>query len=163
MKFSVRNSGNQSRAVPYKESLSWWWMVGVGIGFFITALIVLGVQGQARAAEGVSPEIAQASVHAVQRYSQAVAASDQIAVAQNDFVCLLKMMESGSVVAGGFPESSDPVYAWCWDRLAQAHAEVIDQRDRALDELWPGVGKISRSSTVDSNFGMNMLKRRLRD
>lgn len=142
MKFSVRNSGNRSRAVPYKEPLSWWWMVGVGIGFFITALVVLGMQRQAWAAEGVSPEIAQASVQAVQRYSQAVAASDQIAVAQNDFVCLLKMMESGSVVAGGFPESSDPVYAWCWDRLAQAHAEVIDQRDRALDELWPGVGKI---------------------
>ena len=39
------------------------------------------------------------------------------------------------------PES-DPVYSWCWDRLVQAHAEVIDSRDRALDELWPGVGKL---------------------
>ncbi len=109
MKYSVRNFRNRSRAVPYKEPLCWWWLVGVGIGFFITALIVFGVQGQARAAEGVSLEMVQA----VQRYSQAVAASDQIAVAQNDFVCLLKMMESGLVVGGEFPGSSDPVYAWC--------------------------------------------------
>jgi len=117
-------------------------MVGIGIGVFVTALVVLGMQGQARAAQGVSTEMSQAAEQVVQRYSQAVAASDPIAVAQNDFVCVLKMMEAGSVVEGRFPAESDPIYSWCWDRLAQAHAEVIERRDRALDELWPGVGKL---------------------
>ncbi len=142
MKYRVRNFHNRSRAVPMDASFSWWWIAGVGIGFIIAALVVLGAQGQAHAADGVSPKMAQASVQAVRQYAQAVAASDPIAVAQNDFVCVLKMVESGSVAAGGFPEESDPIYSWCWDRLVQAHAEVIESRDRALDELWPGVGKL---------------------
>lgn len=142
MKYSVRNSRNRSRAVPYKEQLPLWWMVGIGVGFFVTALVVLGMQGQARAAQGVSTEMSQATEQVVQRYSHAVAASDPIAVAQNDFVCVLRMMESGAVVGGNFPAESDPVYSWCWDRLSQAHEEVIESRDRALDEVWPGVGKL---------------------
>lgn len=142
MKYSVRNSQHRSRAVPYKEPLSVWWMVGIGVGFFVTALVVVGMHGQARGAQGLSTEMSQAAEHVVQRYSQAVAASDSIAVAQNDFVCVLKMMESGSAEGGNFPAESDPVYSWCWDRLAQAHAEVIESRDRALDEVWPGVGKL---------------------
>ncbi len=142
MKYSARNSRNRSRAIPYKEQHSLWWMVGIGVGFFVTALVVLGLQGQAQAAQGVSTEMSQAAEEVVRRYSQAVAASDPIAVAQHDFVCVLKMMEAGSVVEGRFPAASDPIYSWCWDRLAQAHAEVIESRDRALDELWPGVGQL---------------------
>lgn len=135
MKYNRRQVQNRSTAVSYKEPL-WWWIVGVGIGFFITALVVVSLQGEARAADS------SAASDAVQRYSQAVAAGDPVRVAQNDIVCLLKMMESGSVVGGGFPDESDPVYSWCWDRLAQAHTEVIQSRDLALDELWPGVGKL---------------------
>ena len=86
--------------------------------------------------------MAKASEQVVQRFSHAVASGDIQGVAQNDFVCLLKMMEAGSVQNGVFPPASDPVYAWCWDRIAQAHTEVIESRDRALDELWPGVGKL---------------------
>ena len=142
MKYTVRNFRHQSRAVSYKTSPLWWWVVSVGIGLIMTAFMVLGVREQVLADPGVSGEVAQAASQVVERYSQAVAASDPIVVAQNDFVCLLKMMEAGSLAEGRFPADSDPIYAWCWDRLVQAHAEVIDQRDRALDELWPGVGKL---------------------
>ena len=137
-----KNSDDQRRAVPYKESLSFWCLAQSHVGVFITALMVLGIQGQARAVDSVSPEIAQASVQAVQRYSKAVAASDPIAVTHNDFVCLLKIREMGSAGADKFPPASDQIYSWCWDRLSHAHADVIERRDRALDELWPGVGQL---------------------
>ncbi|MDT7042399.1 hypothetical protein [Candidatus Nitronereus thalassa] len=142
MKYTVENFRYQSRAVPYKTSPLWWWVVGVGIGLFLTAFMILNLRGEALADPGVPGEVTQAASQVVQRYSQAVAASDPIAVAQNDFVCLLKMMEAGSLAEDKFPADSDQIYSWCWDRLVQAHEEVIEQRDRALDELWPGVGKL---------------------
>ena len=142
MRYSVKHRQMRSRTIPYKEAGAWWWVAGMAVAWFLAAMVLLGVVGQARAGEGVPSELAQASVQAVQQYSQAVAARDALTVAQNDIVCLLKMMETGATALGGFPESSDAIYSWCWDRIAEAHKEVIESRDRALDELWPGVGKL---------------------
>ena len=114
----------------------------LGLGVLMVWLVGVGTGSPARAAEPVPADWSQAAVQAVQDYVQAVAGRDAGRVAQNDFVCLLRMVEAGATGTGQFLPESDPVYSWCWDRLAQAHAEVVDSRDRALDELWPGVGKL---------------------
>ena len=139
MKDRMRHTQKQAKCILYKEPISWW-IVGLGVGFFFASLIIL--VGQARAEQGVSSDMAKVSEQVVQRFSDAVASGDIQGVAQNDFVCLLKMMKAGSIENGAFPPASDPVYAWCWDRIVRAHTEVIESRDRALDELWPGVGKL---------------------
>lgn len=108
----------------------------------IVGLFGLGASNLSHAVEPVQSVQSQASVQVVQNYVHAVAGRNSTRVAQNDFVCLLKMVESGATGKGNFLPGSAPVYSWCWDRLAQAHAEVIESRDRALDELWPGVGKL---------------------
>lgn len=113
-----------------------------GIGVLMVGLFGVGMTPPARAAEPVSTNGNQAAVQAVQNYVLAVAGRDAAGVAQNDVVCLLRMVEAGATGKGQFLPESDPVYSWCWDRLAQAHAEVVQSRDLALDELWPGVGKL---------------------
>ncbi len=116
-------------------------MVGVlGLGVMLVGM--LGVGHPARAADTVPNASHSDAVQVIHTYAQAVSSRDVARVAQNDFVCLLKMRESGAMTEGSFPPESDPVYAWCRDRIVHAHAEVIESRDRALDELWPGVGKL---------------------
>lgn len=91
------------------------------------------------AAEG---QTGQASTEAVQRYVHGLSTSNPVAVAQLDFVCLLKMLQEESYSGPGFAPTTDPVYSWCWKRLVAIHEEAIDQHDRGLDELWPGKGKL---------------------
>ncbi len=124
---------NQSRALK---------RCGLGLGVLIFGLVGFGAANFSGAAEPVPSAQGEAAVEAVRTYAQAVAGRDSTRVAQNDFVCLLKMVEAGATGKGQFLPESDPVYSWCWDRLVQAHAEVIQSRDLALDELWPGVGKL---------------------
>jgi len=142
MKYSVKDSQSRSRMESLEDPTAWWRIAGMAIAWFVAVFVCLSMQGTVRAAEIVPPETTKASIQAVQEYSQAVAASDPVAVAQNDIVCLLKMRESDFGSFEGFPEETDLVYSWCWDRIKQAHREVIETRDRALDELWPGVGKL---------------------
>ena len=115
---------------------------GLGLGVLMLGLVGFGSATLSGAAEPVPAAQGEAAVQAVRTYAEAVAGRDSTRVAQNDFVCLLKMVEAGATGKGQFLPEPDPVYSWCWDRLMQAHAEVIDSRDRALDELWPGVGKL---------------------
>lgn len=115
---------------------------GLGLGVLILGLIGFGAANFSGAAEPAPAGQDKAAVQAVMTYAQAVADRDSTRVTQNDFICLLKMVEAGALEKGQFLPESDPVYSWCWDRLAQAHAEVVQSRDLALDELWPGVGKL---------------------
>ena len=133
--------GGRTRAGRRKQSRVFK-MRGFGLGVLMVGLVGLGAGNLSRAAEPVPVGQSQAAVQVVRNYVHAVAGRDSARVAQNDFVCLLKMVEAGATGKGQFLPESDPVYSWCWDRLAQAHAEVIESRDRALDELWPGVGKL---------------------
>ena len=112
----------------------------LGLGALLMG--VSGVGSPARAADPVSTAYRSDAAQTVQTYARAVSGGDAVRVAHNDFVCLLKMVEAGAMKEGAFPPASDPVYAWCRDRIVRAHADVIESRDRALDELWPGVGKL---------------------
>ncbi len=139
MRLVNRIDGGRGRRKPVRVLTT-----GVlGLGALMIGLVGIGVSTPARAAEpGPADRSQAAQVQAVQNYAQAVAGRDAVGVARNDVVCLIRMMEAGATGEGQFLPESDPVYSWCWDRLAQAHAEVVQSRDLALDELWPGVGKL---------------------
>ena len=141
MKLVNDSDGGRTRDGRRKQSrvFTIW---SLGLGGLMVWLVGIGTGSPAHAAEPVPADRSQAAVQVVQDYVQAVAGRDATGVAQNDVICLLKMVEAGATGEGQFLPESDPVYSWCWDRLVQAHAEVIDNRDRALDELWPGVGKL---------------------
>ncbi len=111
-----------------------------GLGAVLMGVLCVG--HVSRAADAVQTASPSDAVQVVRTYARAVSDRDLARVAQNDFVCLLRMVEAGTIREGAFPSESDPVYTWCWDRIAQVHAEVIESRDRALDALWPGVGKL---------------------
>ncbi|MDD9819661.1 MAG: hypothetical protein OXR07_02140 [Nitrospira sp.] len=117
-----------------------------GLGAVLIGVLGVGLPAFAGMTAGAADAVPSAyrsdAVQAVRTYVQAVSARDVARVAQNDFVCLMKMVESGVIQGEVFPSESDPVYAWCWDRMAQVHVEVIESRDRALDALWPGVGRL---------------------
>lgn len=97
-------------------------------------------------AEDVPEPQARAAIETVQRYAMAVASGDPLASSQRDFVCLLKMAQEGSSSAETFAPASGPIYPWCWNRLEQAHAGVIENQDRGLDEIWPGKGTLVKFS-----------------
>ncbi len=112
------------------------------LGLGVMLMVVPAAGQSARAAEPVPAASHADAVQAVRTYARAVSDRDAARVAQHDFVCLLKMAEAGPMGEGAFPPETDPVYAWCRDRIDHAHADVTETRDRALDELWPGVGKL---------------------
>ena len=78
----------------------------------------------------------------VQTYATAVGKGDKVGAGQHDFVCLFKMAQQGLLTGGAFPDPHNPVYEWCAERRKHAHERVILQRDRALDNVWPGPGKL---------------------
>jgi hypothetical protein len=84
----------------------------------------------------------QTLMTAVQEYAQAVAQGDLVQAGQRDFVCLYQMKLNKKAPDGQFAESTDPIYEWCSQRRVQAHERAIAQRDRALDAVWPGKGKL---------------------
>lgn len=110
------------------------WLSGI-MGLAMWLLVGVGVVASATEV----PELqAKGAIQAVRQYAEAVATGDPVSVAQHDFVCLLKMVQNRSVRNGAFPLSSNPVYSWCSERLAKAHAEIMKSKERGLDELWPG-------------------------
>lgn len=84
----------------------------------------------------------QTLLNTVQEYSQAVAQGDSVQAGQRDFVCLFKMKLEKKALDGQFADSTDPIYDWCSQRRVEAHERAIAQRDRALDAVWPGKGKL---------------------
>ena len=144
MKYSLLrrrvNGRSRARSLPFPENSLWWVAM---IGTWVALFWYMTIGGVVHAVEERLPTAqAEEAVQTVQRYASAVASSNSVLVAQNDFVCLLKMVQSGLVSSGEFPAPSDPIYSWCWQRLVKVHAGAIEKRDHGLDELWPGIGKL---------------------
>lgn len=76
----------------------------------------------------------------INAFAQAVGKADRVAAGQRDFVCLLKMAQQQLFVDGNFPNALSPIYEWCAQRRTKAHERVLNQRDRGLDNIWPGPG-----------------------
>ena len=93
--------GERTRAGRRKQSRVFK-MRGLGLGVLMVLMVGLGAGNLARAAEPVPAGQSQAAVQAVRNYVHAVAGRDSARVAQNDFVCLLKMVEAGATGKGQF-------------------------------------------------------------
>ncbi len=78
----------------------------------------------------------------ITEYAHAVGKNDRVAAGQRDFVCLLKMAQQQLLVDGNFPDALSPIYEWCATRRAKAHAQMLSQGDRGLDNIWPGPGQL---------------------
>jgi len=78
----------------------------------------------------------------IREYADAVGKGDRVAAGQRDFVCLYKMAQQQLFSNGNFPDSLSPIYEWCDQRRKETHQRVINQKDRALDNVWPGPGKL---------------------
>jgi hypothetical protein len=76
----------------------------------------------------------------IREYAHAVGKGDRVAAGQRDFVCLLKMAKQQLFVDGNFPDALSPIYEWCAQRRTEAHGRVLNQKDRGLDNIWPGPG-----------------------
>jgi len=78
----------------------------------------------------------------INEFAQAVGKADRVAAGQRDFVCLLKMAQQQLFVGGNFPDALSPIYEWCATRRTDAHARMLNQGDRGLDNIWPGPGQL---------------------
>ena len=78
----------------------------------------------------------------IQEYATAIGQGDKVGAGQRDFICLFKMAKQGLLAEGTFPDPLNPVYESCEQRRKHAHERVIQQRDRALDNVWPGPGQL---------------------
>ena len=78
----------------------------------------------------------------IREYAEAVGKGDRVIAGQRDFVCLFTMAQQQLLTTGNFPDRLHPIYEWCDQRRKDAHQRAINQRDRALDNVWPGPGKL---------------------
>lgn len=87
--------------------------------------------------QGRSPAKPSAAAQVAQRYAEALASGDRTSFGQLDFACQFKMVAGGAPLKA-FPPETDPVYAACWDRLAQVHQTAMDLREQGMETMWPG-------------------------
>ncbi|MBI5855856.1 MAG: hypothetical protein HZB35_11660, partial [Nitrospirae bacterium] len=76
------------------------------------------------------------------QFADAIAAGDHRTVGRLDFRCLHRLRAARSKPVAAYPPDADPYYAQCWDVLDTWHARAIDQKDRAMDVVWPGRGSL---------------------
>jgi hypothetical protein len=97
----------------------------------------------------------------VREFADAVAKGDRVTAGQRDFVCLQKMAQQHLLEGGAFPDALSPVYEWCEQRRHDAYQQVINQKDRALDNVWPGPGKVVDFADFQSFFISETQSRQL--
>ncbi|MGP0594022.1 hypothetical protein ACTRXD_15980 [Nitrospira sp. T9] len=103
----------------------------------------------------------EALLSTVRDYAHAVGKGDQVAAGQRDFVCLHQMAQQQLFSNGNFPDPSNPIYEWCDQRRQEAHQRAIQQNDRALDNVWPGPGKLVDFSDFERFFIAETLNQQL--
>ena len=79
---------------------------------------------------------------AAQQYVEALASGDRSAVGRLDFACLYRMASASPQRVAKLPAPSDPIYEACWAPIADAHSTAVEQRNLAMDVLWPGKGRL---------------------
>ncbi|WNM61311.1 hypothetical protein [Candidatus Nitrospira neomarina] len=103
----------------------------------------------------------EALLSTVWEYAHAVGKGDQVAAGQRDFVCIYQMAQQQLFSNGKFPDPSNPIYEWCDQRRQEAHQRAIQQNDRALDNVWPGPGKLVDFSDFERFFIAETLNQQL--
>ncbi len=118
---------------------------------FLTAILVLSVVSVAGEVSWAAPtgtkhksgmaKLDPASALAKQ-FADAVAAGDAKTVGRLDFGCLYRLRTAQDKAIATFPSDQDAYYAQCREELETLHADAIDQKDRAMDAVWPGRGHL---------------------
>ncbi|MEO7861329.1 MAG: hypothetical protein ABIU05_12960, partial [Nitrospirales bacterium] len=103
----------------------------------------------------------EALLTTVREFANALGNGDRVAAGQRDFVCLHQMAQQQLFSDGNFPDPSNPIYEWCEHRRQEAHQLVIQQHDRALDNVWPGPGKLVDFSDFERFFIAETLHQQL--
>ena len=103
----------------------------------------------------------EALLSTVREYANAVGKGDQVAAGQRDFVCLHQMAQQQLLSNGNFPDPSNPIYEWCDQRRQESHQRAIQQNDRALDNVWPGPGKLVDFSDFERFYIAETLNQQL--
>ena len=103
----------------------------------------------------------EALLSTVREYATAVGKGDQVAAGQRDFVCLHQMAQQQLLSNGNFPDPSNPIYEWCDQRRQESHQRAIQQNDRALDNVWPGPGKLVDFSDFERFYIAETLNQQL--
>ena len=112
----------------------------------------------AASAQPVSQEDLLATIR---DYAEGVGKGDRVAAGQRDFVCLFQMAQQQLLTTGDFPDGLHPIYEWCDQRRKDAHQRVINQKDRGLDNVWPGPGKLVDYSDFQRFFIAETSSRQL--
>jgi tetratricopeptide (TPR) repeat protein len=76
------------------------------------------------------------------QFAEAIAAGDTRTVGRLDFHCLYRLRAAQAKPVAAYPPENDAYYAQCRDGLEVLHARAIDQKDRAMDTVWPGRGNL---------------------
>jgi hypothetical protein len=79
---------------------------------------------------------------AAQRYVQAMASGDRVAVGRLDFACQYRIVSSSTKRLDKYPPDADPVYAKCGEPIAEANNAVVERRELGMDVMWPGKGAL---------------------
>ena len=113
---------------------------------FVTMTVFPEVSVHAASPRGKSAAAVQktsAAESTAKAYAEAVASGNKVAAGRLDFACQYRWMSTSSKAATHtFAREDDPAYAACWDALDQAHRSAVEQRDVAMDAVWPGAGSL---------------------
>ena len=110
-------------------------LIAIGLIWMLPETVAPAAAAQKQGRPAAKPSAAS---QVAQRYAEALASGDRTSFGQLDFACQYKMVASGAAPLKAFPPASDPVYAACWDRLAQTHQTAVDLREQGMDTMWPG-------------------------
>ena len=113
--------------------------------FVISLLNLIGDGAWAAASGGkhkaATGKLDDASATAKQ-FAEGIAAGDTRTLGRLDFRCLYRLRAGQAKPVAAYPADTDAYYAQCRDGLEGLHARAIDQKDRALDTIWPGKGHL---------------------
>ncbi len=110
-------------------------LIAIGLIWMLPGTVVPATAAQKQGRPAAKPS---AAAQVAQRYAEALASGDRTSFGQLDFACQYKMVASGAAPLKAFPPPVDPVYAACWDQLAQTHQTAVDLREQGMDTMWPG-------------------------
>jgi hypothetical protein len=79
---------------------------------------------------------------AAKQFADAIAAGDNKTAGRLDFGCLYRLRTTQAKAITTFPPDQDGYYAQCREARDTLHADAIDQKDRAMDAVWPGRGHL---------------------
>ncbi len=89
-----------------------------------------------------SKSVGSPAMSAALQYAEAVSSGNRAVVGRLDFGCLYGLVSRAGKPVKTLPPAGDPYYEACWQKLATAHATVVEQQDQNVHTIWPGKGNL---------------------